>query len=154
MTRGAAGEPVGDREVWDVGMSTVVDPTASSEARDVALNRLDYYAHRRRLFTALRSLAPGQEMELSSDRAEDVYWLRYELEARMSQRYSWPAPLETPAAARVIVRLPASERPRARRPGAGALRRRHHSIGEPSATGWLEIPGDRTVKCPNTSRPP
>jgi uncharacterized protein (DUF2249 family) len=86
--------------------------TAPSAHRHVALEGLDYYARRRRLFTALRGLAPGQQMELSSDRVEDVYWLRYEMEARMPQRYCWSAPLEGSDTARVVVGLPSQQRAR------------------------------------------
>ena len=97
-------------------MSTAAGATASTGLRHVELNGLDYYARRRRLFTALRSLAPGQEMELSSERADDVYWLRYEMEARMPQRYWWSAPLEASGEARVVVGLLPQQRARSPRP--------------------------------------
>jgi len=89
-------------------------PAAPPERSQVELSGLDYYDRRRRLFTALRSLKPGQEVQLSSDHAEDVYWLRYEMEARMPQRYSWSAPLETSDTARVVVGLPLQQRARPR----------------------------------------
>lgn len=67
---------------------------------------LDYYGRRQRLFTALRGLQPGQVLQLISDQADDVCWLRYEAEARMAQRYCWSLPSGMPAAVETIVRLP------------------------------------------------
>lgn len=72
----------------------------------VDLCGLDYYGRRQRLFTALRGLQPGQVLQLISDQADDVCWLRYEAEARMAQRYCWSLPSGMPAAVETIVRLP------------------------------------------------
>lgn len=72
----------------------------------VDLCGLDYYGRRQRLFTALRGLQPGQVLQLISEQADDVYWLRYEAEARMAQRYRWSLPTGTPGAVEPIVQLP------------------------------------------------
>lgn len=72
----------------------------------VDLSGLDYHERRRRLFTALRALQPGQVLRLNSDQADDVYWLRYEAEVRMSQRYYWSLPSGMPGAVETIVRCP------------------------------------------------
>jgi len=72
----------------------------------VDLCGLDYYDRRRRLFVALRTLEPGEEVVLISDRADDVSWLRYEMEARFPQRYCWSLPQESHGTAHTTVRLP------------------------------------------------
>ena len=72
----------------------------------VDLCGLDYYERRRRLFVALHTLEPGEEVQLISDRADDVSWLRYEMEARIPQRYCWSLPQESHGTALTTVRLP------------------------------------------------
>lgn len=77
-----------------------------SEPPWVDLCGLDYYERRRRLFDALRTLEPGEEVQLISDRADDVYWLRYEMEARIPQRYCWSLLQEGYGTTRTTVGLP------------------------------------------------
>lgn len=67
--------------------------------------RVGHYASRQQLFAALHALRPGQELRLTSARADDVLWLRYEAEARISRRYCWSLPQEVPGAVRIVVRL-------------------------------------------------
>jgi len=78
----------------------------SSAEHRLSLRGLGYYVRRERLFAALRALLPGQVLRLTADRAGDVRWLRYEVEARMSQRYRWSLPLDVAGAAEIVVRLP------------------------------------------------
>lgn len=70
----------------------------------VDLCGLDYGDRRRRLFSALRDLDPGEQLHLISDRADDVLWLRYEVEARIAERYFWSLPDEGLETARFTVR--------------------------------------------------
>ncbi|HET7326598.1 MAG TPA: hypothetical protein VFJ14_04850 [Nocardioidaceae bacterium] len=70
----------------------------------VDLRGLDYYARRQRLLEALRDLPDRGEVCLISDRAADVHWLRYEVEARTTRRYGWSLPAETSGGAHTIVR--------------------------------------------------
>ena len=72
----------------------------------VDLCGLDYYARRRSLFATLSSLEPGEEVQLVSDRADDMSWLRYEWEARIPERYCWSLPQENNGTAQITVRLP------------------------------------------------
>lgn len=91
-------------------------PTATGDGRQqqhgssaehcLDLCGLDYYERRQQLLVALRALRPDQVLRLTSDQADDVCWLRYEAEARISQRYRWSLPLETSGAAEIVVRLP------------------------------------------------
>lgn len=76
----------------------------------VDLRGLDYYDRRRRVFAALRDLGPGEQVSLTSDRADDVLWLRYEVEARVAERYCWSLPDEGHGTVRTTAR-------RLRRPG-------------------------------------
>jgi uncharacterized protein (DUF2249 family) len=72
-------------------------PHGAAEVRGAArvdLRGLDYYARRRRLLSALRDLAPGDRVQVISDRADEVVWLRYEVEARVAERYGWSLPDE------------------------------------------------------------
>ncbi|HET7388731.1 MAG TPA: hypothetical protein VFJ19_18925 [Nocardioidaceae bacterium] len=70
---------------------------------------LDYYERRRRLYGALCALAPGVATQIISSRAEDVAWLRYELESRLPQRYSWSLPREIHGVTVTTVRLSEQE---------------------------------------------
>lgn len=72
----------------------------------VDLRGLDYYACRQELFAALRALLPGQQLQLVSEQVDDFYWLRYEAEARMRQRYRWSPARDMPGAVQTFVRLP------------------------------------------------
>lgn len=72
--------------------------------RRVDLCGLDYGDRRRRLFSALRALDPGEQIEVISDQADDVLWLRYEVEARIAERYFWSLPDEGGETARITVR--------------------------------------------------
>ena len=72
----------------------------------VDLCGLDYYDRRRCLFAALGTLEQGEQVQLVSDRADDVSWLRYEMEARLPQRYCWSLPQECYGTAHITVRLP------------------------------------------------
>lgn len=90
---------------------TVTDHPTSAPAEPadhlwVDLCGLDYYARRRSLFATLGSLEPGEEVQLVSDRADDMSWLRYEWEARIPQRYCWSLPQENNGTAQITVRLP------------------------------------------------
>lgn len=77
-----------------------------TEPRQIDLCGQDYYERRGRLFAALLTLEPGEEVQLVSDRADDVSWLRYEMEARIPRRYCWSLPQERLGTARTTVRLP------------------------------------------------
>lgn len=93
-------------------MTVAVESSASVPAAGhqglvrVDLRALDYHDRRQRLLSALRALAPGEEMQVLSDRDADVYWLRYEIEVRMPQRYRWSLPREDVGTTRTTVRLP------------------------------------------------
>ncbi len=88
------------------GQQVPASAGSHSAALRVDLCGLDYYLRRQRLFAALRALLPGQVLRVLSDRGEDVYWLRYEAEGRMRQRYRWSLPSVLPDAAETLVRLP------------------------------------------------
>ena len=66
-------------------------PTRSGglRSRTLDLRGLDYYNRRHALYTELRALAPGEEVRLISERQHDLSWLRYEMEERIAQRFSW-----------------------------------------------------------------
>ncbi|QDP96875.1 hypothetical protein FOE78_13975 [Microlunatus elymi] len=75
--------------------------------RSVDLTGLDYYNRRHRMFTALQALAPGEEALLVSECGNDVStWLRYEMEARLPQRYEWSSPQQEQGLTRTRVRCP------------------------------------------------
>lgn len=86
-------------------MSAVLDRPAA-DAPELDLRGLDFAVRRRRLFAALRDLRPTEQLRLTSAHAEDLYWLRYEMEARIGRRYCWsPAGEEGTGPARTIVRV-------------------------------------------------
>lgn len=62
---------------------------ASVGIRTFDLRGLGYYDRRHVLYTALRDLAPGAEVRVLSDRPHDLVGLRYDMEERIAQRYSW-----------------------------------------------------------------
>lgn len=62
---------------------------ASVAPRTYDLRELDYYNRRHVLYTALRDLAPGQEVRVISERPHDLTGLRYDMEERIAQRYTW-----------------------------------------------------------------
>ncbi|GAB3347788.1 hypothetical protein [Modestobacter lapidis] len=64
-----------------------------------------YDTRRSRLLAALRELHPGQELQVTSDRPEDVYWLEWEAEARMQRAYRWSHTSDAVGAARTLVRI-------------------------------------------------
>ena len=72
----------------------------------VNLCGLDYYERRSRLFNALQTLEKGQELELASDEPDDVQWLRYEVEARLTRRFRWSLPVKVTGKARTTVACP------------------------------------------------
>jgi uncharacterized protein (DUF2249 family) len=77
----------------------------SPSTAGIDLRNTRYHDRRDQLLSALRELRPGQELQVTSDRAEDVYWLEWEAEARLQRAYSW-SPAPGPAgAARTAVRL-------------------------------------------------
>ncbi|HEY9265057.1 MAG TPA: hypothetical protein VIQ11_10665, partial [Mycobacterium sp.] len=80
---------------------------AEGRSRSVDVRGLDYYNRRHHIFTAVDGLAPGRELQLISDRLNDVTWLRYEMEARSPRRYFWSQPQELEAGmVRTTVRCP------------------------------------------------
>lgn len=90
--------------------STGSATAAASRATAVDLSGMDYDARRRRLFATLGALRPGEQVELISDRADDVGFLRYEWETRTPRRYCWSVPDEDDTGARVTVHIPAQRR--------------------------------------------
>ena len=88
-------------------MSTATPVRAAVEL-DLDLRGHDFAARRRCLFAALRCLHPGDELVVISTRPGELRWLRYEMEARMEQRYRWSRSAETRAGDGVhtVVRLP------------------------------------------------
>ena len=87
------------------GPSTaLVEPTGPYASVD--LRGLDFYDRRRRLLSALQTLEQGERVHVLCDRADDVLWLRYEVEARVAERYSWSLPDEDRGIARTTVERP------------------------------------------------
>ena len=88
-------------------MSAVLDRPADL---DLDLRALDFADRRRRLFTALRDLRAGEELRLTGLRTGDLYWLRYEMEARLDHRFCWSPTAEDPGpAVHTLVHLCPSE---------------------------------------------
>lgn len=78
---------------------------ASAGLRTYDLRGLDYYNRRHVLYTALRNLGPGQEVRVISDRPHDLSGLRYDMEERIAQRYTWTTQ-QGETAAYTIIRCP------------------------------------------------
>ncbi|QGN32049.1 hemerythrin domain-containing protein [Microlunatus sp. Gsoil 973] len=81
--------------------------SAPGGRRTVDLRGLDYYNRRHLLYTALRRLGPGEEVRVISERPHDLSGLRYDMEERIAQRYSWITH-QGENAAYTIVRCPCS----------------------------------------------
>jgi uncharacterized protein (DUF2249 family) len=96
---GSAATRTGPPPVQDGG-----GPTGQSAAW-IDLRNTTFHDRRDQLLGALRKLRPGQELQVTSDRAEDVYWLEWEAEARMQRAYSWSPSADSAGAARTAVRL-------------------------------------------------
>jgi uncharacterized protein (DUF2249 family) len=77
------------------------------DPRILDLRGLDYYNRRHLLYTALRRLAPGEEVRVISERPHDLSGLRYDMEERIAQRYSWNTH-QAENAACTVVRCPRS----------------------------------------------
>lgn len=74
---------------------------------ELDLRGLDFDTRRRQLFVALHGLRPTERLRVTSNRTDDLYWLRYEMEAGIADhRYCWSSSAE-PAGpeARTVVRL-------------------------------------------------
>jgi len=76
---------------------------AAQPDAELDLRGLDFAAGRRGLFTALRELRAGEQLRLTGLGTGDLYWLRYEMEARLDHRYCWSAAGETSGAATYTV---------------------------------------------------
>lgn len=77
---------------------------------ELDLRELDFAARRRRLFTALHDLRAGEELRLTGLRTSELYWLRYEMEARLDHRFCWSSAGEGPGSAgHTVVHLCPSE---------------------------------------------
>lgn len=71
---------------------------------ELDLRGLDFGARRRRLFAALRALRATEELRVTGAGPHELYWLRYELEARLERRYCWAlAEDSSGAAVRTVV---------------------------------------------------
>lgn len=81
------------------------DRPATAGRRTLDLRGLDYYNRRHLLYTALRALGPGEEVRVISERAHDLSGLRYDMEERIAQRYSWTTQ-QGEAAPYTIIRCP------------------------------------------------
>jgi len=80
-------------------------PTPTAPAQ-VDLRSPDFFVRRRRLLDALRDLAPGQELVVTTARPDDLRWLRFEAEARTDRAYRWTSAGVTADSSRTAVRLP------------------------------------------------
>ncbi|MGH3414613.1 MAG: hypothetical protein ACRDPH_16170 [Marmoricola sp.] len=84
----------------------LINPPAGGPRDRVDLVGLDFYTRRDRLMSSLRDLRPGQGLELACEPGEDLSWLRFEIEHRVSDRYRWSLPREIGEAALVVVSRP------------------------------------------------
>ncbi|MBO0812145.1 MAG: hemerythrin domain-containing protein [Microlunatus sp.] len=76
-------------EIAGPGAAPRRERPAAGSRRTLDLRGVDFYNKRHRLYTALRALAPGEEVRVISDRPHDLTGLRYDMEERIAERYSW-----------------------------------------------------------------
>jgi uncharacterized protein (DUF2249 family) len=81
----------------------VTTPTPPAQ---VDLRSPDFFVRRRRLLDALQHLAPGQELQVTSDGPDDLRWLRFEAEARTERAYRWTPTGAIADSGRTAVPLP------------------------------------------------